>query len=110
MRVVKVKQTGPRELALTWDDGHPGIVTLKTLRDACPCAGCKGETVLFRSYAPPAADVDTPGRYELKGAQAVGNYALQFFWGDGHAEGIYIWDHLRSLCECPLCIAQRKGE
>jgi|WetSurMetagenome_2_1015567.scaffolds.fasta_scaffold926173_2 DUF971 family protein len=108
MHVTRVKQTSPAELALTWDDGHEGRTTLRVLRDACPCAGCQGETVLFRSSVPEVPDINTPGRYELRGAQAVGNYALQFTWGDGHTEGIYIWDLLRSLCECPACLT-RKG-
>ena len=107
MYVLQLKQPSPEELTLTWDDGHAGRLTLKTLRDGCPCAGCKGETVLFRTYMPPAPVVETPGRYALKGAQAVGSYALQFTWGDGHHEGIYTWEHLRSLCECTTCFAGR---
>lgn len=107
MRVIQVKQTGKEELFLAWDDGHAGRVTLRTLRDACPCAGCAGETVLFRSYVPPPPEVDTPGRYDLKGAQMVGSYALQFTWGDGHDLGIYVWEHLRGLCECASCCAMR---
>jgi DUF971 family protein len=107
MHVTKVKQTTPMELALSWDDGHEGRMTLAALRDACPCAGCQGETVLFRSSVPAPPDLTTPGRYELKGAQAVGNYALQFFWADGHTEGIFVWDLLRSLCSCPTCVSRR---
>jgi DUF971 family protein len=107
MRILKLRQASAGEVALTWDDGHEGRVTLKTLRDACPCAGCTGETVLLRSYVPPAPAMDTPGRYELKGAQVVGNYALQFFWVDGHTDGIYVWDLMRSLCECPACSSAR---
>ncbi len=78
------------------------------LRDACPCAGCKGETVLFQTYVPSPVDENAPGRYVLKGAESIGNYAMRFIWEDGHAEGIYTWEHLRSLCECEDCVERRK--
>ena len=75
---------------------------------------CMGESVLLHEYAPPPAEKETPGRYDLKGATAVGNYAIQFAWGDGHEQGIYTWEHLRSLCECEECsrirLALRKGD
>lgn len=64
--------------------------------------------MLFQSYAPAPADKGTPGRYELKGAEVIGNYAMRFSWGDGHQEGIYTWEHLRSLCECEICQERRK--
>jgi len=63
--------------------------------------------VLLRTFSPPPKDTAAPGRYELKDAAAVGNYALQFRWGDGHGEGIYTWELLRGLCECPVCTAER---
>ena len=96
-------------MALEWDDGHRGPVSLKTLRDACPCATCKGETVLLHHYAPVTPAADTPGRYQLTGAQTVGNYAMQFIWGDGHSEGLFAWDYLRGLCECDECRSARRG-
>ncbi len=107
MHITKFRQSSPDEVMMVWDDGHQGPVSLRTLRDACPCAGCQGETVLLQRYTPSAPDTATPGRYELKGASAVGNYAMQFRWGDGHGEGIYSWETLRALCECPECAGRR---
>jgi len=89
-------------LNVVWQGGHAGMITLRTLRDECPCAGCQGETVLLRTYQPPQQP-ELPGKYELKGAEQVGSYALQLTWGDGHATGLYTWEKLRSLCECPEC-------
>jgi DUF971 family protein len=37
---------------------------------------------------------------ELDTLDAVGNYALQPRWKDGHSFGIYTWDYLRHLCPC----------
>ena len=36
-------------------------------------------------------------------AQAVGRYAIQFEWLDGHRGGIYSWEYLRRQCQCPEC-------
>ncbi len=35
----------------------------------------------------------------IKELKAVGNYALQLYFDDGHDTGIYSWDYLRDLCE-----------
>ena len=107
--LVSARAKGDSDLQLEWEDGHSGSVSLNALRDACPCATCQGETVLLHRRDPVAPAVDTPGRYGLTGAQTVGNYAIQFFWGDGHSEGIYAWDYLRSLCECDQCRAARRA-
>jgi DUF971 family protein len=36
-------------------------------------------------------------------AHAVGRYALQFNWQDGHTAGIYSWEYLRRVCQCREC-------
>lgn len=94
-------------LELSWDDGHSGPVPLALLRDACPCAGCQGETVLLHQYGPKPDKNPHPGKYLLRGAEPVGNYALKLIWEDGHAEGLYTWEHLRGLCCCETCAGER---
>jgi DUF971 family protein len=44
-----------------------------------------------------------PGQNELAGVEAVGKYALQLVWMDGHRTGIYTFEYLRRLCECAAC-------
>lgn len=107
MKLKKLTRRDSSTLQLEWDDGHRGSAPLTLLRDACPCAGCQGETVLFRHYAPVKETDPHPEKYTLKGAEPVGSYALKLIWGDGHQEGLYTWEHLRSLCCCPECIADR---
>lgn len=94
----KIQKTPSGDLTLEWSDGQSGIISLRTLRDACPCAGCQGETVLLKTYRPEPMP-DMPGKYELKDIKQVGSYALQMTWGDGHATGLYTWEKLRSLCQ-----------
>ena len=102
------EKTQVEVLLLAWDDGHSGVTSLKSLRDNCPCAGCQGETVLLKSYAPMESP-EMPGKYKLVAAHQVGSYALSMSWGDGHQTGIYTWEHLRALCECADCRLRNKG-
>lgn len=103
MQLKQVRRIDSETLDVSWADGHVGPVPLRILRDACPCAGCKGETVLLRSFIPEPQDTSVPGRYELRKAEMVGNYGMKFVWGDGHGDGIYTLALLRSLCHCPSC-------
>mgnify|MGYP001290063928 FL=1 len=84
------------ELAILWDDGSETIIEYKKLRDFCPCAFCQGETDVFGSRfggtAPPVSDSIAIIKF-----QKVGHYGLQFFWSDGHKDGIYTYDLLKTL-------------
>lgn len=96
------------ELRVTWEDEHESIFPLDALREACPCANCRGG----HEYMGPAHDPDLielkPARsYQVEDAQVVGRYALQITWNDGHNSGIYSWDYLRRICPCEVCQANR---
>lgn len=88
------------ELIITWADGATCHYPLPHLREACPCAECRGG----HENMGPAGDPEdllklTPARsYTVERLEMVGNYALQPFWDDGHHTGIYTWDYLRRLC------------
>jgi|WetSurMetagenome_2_1015567.scaffolds.fasta_scaffold669625_1 DUF971 family protein len=97
-----IKKEKDHGIVITWNDGHESRYSFELLRDCCPCASCNGETVLMHSYTPPPPDRTIPGRYDLKGIQQVGSYAIQIEWGDGHATGIYSWEHLLENCPCPV--------
>lgn len=106
---VRVLLTSGKGLEIDWTDGHRSAWTFAWLRNACPCATCIEErklegrktgqakakpTELLPMYAPPAKPAS---------AHAVGRYALQFNWLDGHSGGIYSWDYLRRHCQCREC-------
>ena len=93
------------QLSIEWNDGHHSIISLRTLRDHCPCAGCQGETILLKTYKP-AAQPELPGKYELTDIKQIGHYAIQVSWADGHTTGIYPWGVLRKMCECLECKVQ----
>lgn len=86
-------------LRITWDDSTETILSLKYMRDECPCAGCKGETILLKTYRPPAPTIVTPEMYQVKNIEVVGDYAIQISWKDGHSTGIYSWDYIKQLEE-----------
>ncbi len=90
-----------RILVLTWTDGHRSELPLDALRRACPCATC-GDSGPAKSRSPLHVLAPTAPS-EVRDIQAVGLYALQFFWSDGHETGIYSFELLRALCECPEC-------
>ena len=106
---VRVLLTEGKGLEIDWQDGHKSAWNFAWLRDACPCATCVDErikegrkigqphsraTELLPMYKPLAKPAS---------AHAVGRYALQFNWLDGHSSGIYSWEYLRRNCQCREC-------
>jgi DUF971 family protein len=107
IRPTSIRKGGSSELLIAWADGHQGTYSLEHLREICPCAGCKGESVLLHESPPNPQVRNTPGRYDLVGIQQVGSYAIQLQWGDGHNTGIYSWEYLLLNCMCDACAAAR---
>ena len=85
------------ELAVKWNDERESIISLKTLRDHCPCAHCSGEMgALGNIYKGPENKLwDTS--YKAINIEKVGHYALRIFWGDHHSDGLYTYKMLRKL-------------
>lgn len=93
--VVPDKET--RSLRVKWADGHESVIPYQTLRDRCPCAGCRDARSAGRKQLSMALTT------KLDSWKRVGNYALNFAWGDSHGEGIFAYDFLRGLCPCGAC-------
>jgi len=92
---IKVKEK--KFLEIIWEDESKSELSLKYLRDECPCATCKGETVLLRTYRPPIKKMISPEVYLISNIEIVGEYAIQITWKDGHNTGIYSWEYLQEL-------------
>ena len=97
MNPLKIKVEKKTHLKITWEDSSETVLSLKYLRNECPCAICKGETILLRSYRPPAPVTVTEEMFEINKIDIVGGYAIQITWRDGHNTGIYSWDYLKDL-------------
>jgi DUF971 family protein len=89
-------------MQVAWDDGETCELPFALLRNACPCAECRGGHENMRSepdpevFELPLIDARTT---RLRRLELVGNYALTLEWEDGHHFGIYNWRYLRSLCD-----------
>ena len=85
-----------RVLQISWDDGRESEYPFAGLRAACPCVECKGGHANMGGPGDPAVVANAPeSDVTIEEIDAVGAYALQFRWSDGHFTGIYTWDYLR---------------
>lgn len=87
-------------LKIDWSDGQSFAYPFTLLRNACPCAQCRGGHENMKSepdedvFIIPLMDANTSKLLDL---QPVGNYAISITWGDGHSHGIYNWHYLYTL-------------
>ena len=93
-----IRRTPERTLQLKWESGEECALPLIALREECPCAHCKGETILGKTYMPVKLPMFVEGMNDLIAIEQVGSYAVRLRWGDGHDTGIYTWEYLRMLC------------
>lgn len=88
-----------REVTIEWNDGSSCVYTFAGLRAVCPCVMCQGG---HENMGRPADKLllqkTQDDALNLEAANAVGAYAIQFVWNDGHDSGIYTWDYLYEAC------------
>jgi DUF971 family protein len=97
-----VKRVSPTQTDVTWNDGHFSSYPSWYLRQSCPCASCVEELTGRRKIL----EGSIPANLQRLVVEAVGNYALNFRWSDGHSTGIYTFDYLRQLCPCAECLPE----
>jgi prepilin-type processing-associated H-X9-DG protein len=126
---VKVHVSSGKGVDITWADGHASHYDFAYLRQECPCATCnderqkkaqgqekdqqlKKENAARVAAAPPSSPLLPMYKPKLaaKSAHAVGNYALQIDFNDGHATGIYSFDFLRTICPCEECAREYRAK
>ena len=101
-RPVALRKDGDDRLLIDWSDGHHGVCTWKSLREHCPCAGCRED----HEKPPDPFRILKPSELlPLKPVNIapVGHYAYKITWSDCHDTGLFTLEHLRQLCECELC-------
>jgi prepilin-type processing-associated H-X9-DG protein len=107
---VKIHVSSGAGVDIAWADGHASHFDFVYLRDHCPCATCNEERNKKDSFAEaspafassPALPMFKP-KARAQSANAVGQYAIQISFSDGHSTGIYSYELLRSICPCPQC-------
>ena len=88
-------------LTIEWSNGSSCELPFALLRNACPCAECRGGHENMKKepdpdvFNLPIIDVRATS---LRSLELVGNYAITIEWEDGHHFGIYNWGYLQALC------------
>ena len=96
-----IAEAASGQLSIEWSDGHTSRHPIEWLRWNCPCALCRGEMGVPGRLA--NVTELSPEETRLDDAQPVGRYAIMFFWGDGHHDGIFTYEMLRATCHCEQC-------
>ncbi|HUG00183.1 MAG TPA: DUF971 domain-containing protein [Ilumatobacter sp.] len=87
-QVIDVELDREVELRVTYDDDVTATFDLLTLRQGCPCATCHGRR-------DQGLDAYSGSSISARSAEMHGNWGIAITWSDGHATGIYAWEHLR---------------
>ncbi len=112
---VKVHVSTGAGVDITWSDAHTSHYDFAYLREHCPCATCKegrdkDAPVDAKTIAGSAALPLFKPKITARAATAVGNYAIQIEFTDGHTTGIYSFSHFREICPCEACASEFRGE
>ena len=86
-------------IALKLGDERELSISLKHLRKSCPCAYCNGETDVFGNIYKGQNLILNDASFKMLKISLIGDYAIRFFWKDGHSGGIYTFDLLETLSE-----------
>ena len=87
-------------LLLKWDNKKEDFLSLRSMRDNCPCANCSGETDDFGNVYKGPTQTMKEESYQITGIRPIGYYAIQPFWKDGHHDGIFSFDFLKKFYNC----------
>ena len=88
---------GKTILTVAFDSGERFALAAEYLRVESPSAEVQGHSADDKQIVPGKRHV------KIAALEPVGNYALRITWNDGHASGIYSFDHLRGICPCAEC-------
>ncbi|MGE4233149.1 MAG: DUF971 domain-containing protein [Bacteriovoracia bacterium] len=91
--LVRIEKVADTKIGLTWSNGDHQTIAFTDLRFECRCAQCVDEWTRERKLHKSQID---PYIKPLK-VEPVGQYAIQIEWSDGHATGIYPFEHLYEI-------------
>lgn len=83
-----------RALVVVWDRGVPSSIAAAALRQGCRCAACTATRAAGNAIA-------AEENIAIAAVEAIGGYAVNIAFSDGHARGVYPWSLLRMLAAAP---------
>lgn len=97
---VRIRLDKPnRSLVVDWSDGVRRTFPWPLLRARCPSATERAARELADKN-PLQVLAHVPSS-DLAEVRAVGNYAINLVWADGHSAGIYTWEYLLQISDDP---------
>jgi len=91
--------TPENRLTIEWSDGQRLVYSVRSLREACPCATCREKRT-----APPPDPLALPviknvqtQPLTIAAMEPVGNYAYSIRFSDGHDTGIFSFEVLKEI-------------
>ncbi len=96
-----LERIDPGTLQIRWNDGAVHRLSVRQLRDQCPCATCREQRTTDQQQPPllPVLSAEETKPLTLDGMRPVGNYAYCIQFSDGHDTGIFTLEFLRQLGE-----------
>ena len=93
-----LKLIDQESLKISWSDGCEHVISIRNLRDACPCASCREKRAKDKPVELlPVLTVEEAQPLRIQGMRPVGNYAYAIAFSDGHDTGIFTLEFLREL-------------
>lgn len=88
-----IQKKSETEMLIVWSTGENTVVPFVELRFQCRCAECVDEWTRHRKIKKESIRADIKPTH----VEAVGRYAIQFDWSDGHRTGIYPYEQLYEI-------------
>jgi len=83
----------PGHIVVQWPDGAESRIPNAKVRVSCACAQCVDEFTGEQILDPKTVSANI----KVEDMRPLGHYAIAITWSDGHASGIYSWEHLRNV-------------
>lgn len=88
-----IQKKSDTEMGIVWNTGETTTVPFVELRFGCRCAECVDEWTRERKIEKSRIRADIQPTH----VEAVGRYAIQIDWNDGHRTGIYPYSLLYEI-------------
>ena len=94
MYPASIKVKPGKDIYIKWDNGSSSEISLRKLRELCPCATC----MTFREkQGKEFIPIFNENKLKITNIKQIGSYAIQITWKDGHNTGIYEFTFLKNL-------------